>query len=71
MIPRICAGPGGPRRRLVARPHASPVRVFYPGEIEAENDRKNRQSGITLPDDTVADLTRLARAAGLGDVLPF
>lgn len=46
-------------------------RVFYPGEIEAENDRKNRQSGITLPDDTVADLTRLARAAGLGDALPF
>lgn len=73
MTPRICAGPGGPRRRLAARPRASTGfdRVFYPGEIEAENDRKNRQSGITLPDDTVADLTRLARAAGLGDALPF
>ncbi len=46
-------------------------RVFYPGEIEAENDRKNRQSGITLPDGAVADLTRLARAAGLADALPF
>ena len=46
-------------------------RVFYPGEIEAENDRANRRSGITLPDDTVADLTRLARAAGLDRALPF
>jgi LDH2 family malate/lactate/ureidoglycolate dehydrogenase len=32
-----------------------------PPEIEAKNDPRSRQSGITLPDDTVADLTQLAR----------
>ena len=30
--------------------------VFYPGEIEFNNDRKHRKEGIQLPDDTLADL---------------
>jgi LDH2 family malate/lactate/ureidoglycolate dehydrogenase len=45
--------------------------VFYPGEIEAENDHANRQRGITLPDDTTADLRRLARDSALEETLPF
>ncbi len=67
---------GARMEQLIATIRRAPLapgfdRVFYPGEIEAENDRANRQSGITLPDDTIADLTRLARAASLGDALPF
>ena len=38
--------------------------VFYPGEIEARNDARNRVAGITLPDDTLADLRRIATEAG-------
>jgi len=34
--------------------------VFYPGEIEFNNDRKHRKEGIQLPDDTFADLKRIA-----------
>ena len=34
--------------------------VFYPGEIEARNDLKNRQEGLSLPDDTLADLKQVA-----------
>ena len=39
--------------------------VFYPGEIEARNDAKNRDGGILLPADTVADLRKLADEYGL------
>jgi LDH2 family malate/lactate/ureidoglycolate dehydrogenase len=39
--------------------------VFYPGEMEARNDERNRRDGLLLPDDTVADLTRIARETGL------
>lgn len=45
--------------------------VFYPGEIEANNDRKNRKEGIQLPEDTLADLKRIARETGLETRLPF
>src|SRR5229473_98470 len=67
---------GARMEQLIATIRRAPLapgfdRVFYPGEIEAENDRANRQSGITLPDDTIADLTRLARAASLERALPF
>ena len=34
--------------------------VFYPGEIEALADQRNRAAGLALPDDTIADLRRLA-----------
>ena len=34
--------------------------VFYPGEIEACNDVKNRRHGLLLPEDTMADLAKAA-----------
>jgi len=39
--------------------------VFYPGEIEARNDARNRKEGIQFPEDTLADLKRIARETGL------
>jgi LDH2 family malate/lactate/ureidoglycolate dehydrogenase len=39
--------------------------VFYPGEIEARNDARNRNEGLLLPDDTLADLARIAAGRGL------
>jgi len=67
---------GARMEQLIATIRGAPLapgfdRVFYPGEIEAENDRANRQRGITLADDTIADLRRLARAASFGSALPF
>jgi LDH2 family malate/lactate/ureidoglycolate dehydrogenase len=44
--------------------------VFYPGEIEANNDVDNRRDGLLLPEDTLADLVRIAKATGLSDRLP-
>src|SRR5687768_9862841 len=45
--------------------------VFYPGEMEARNDEKNRREGLVLPDDTRADLSRIAQLTGLESKLPF
>jgi LDH2 family malate/lactate/ureidoglycolate dehydrogenase len=45
--------------------------VFYPGEIEARNDVKNRKEGLLFPDDTLADLKRIARETGFEAKLPF
>lgn len=45
--------------------------VFYPGEIEANNDARNREDGIMFPEDTLADLRRIARETGLESKLPF
>jgi LDH2 family malate/lactate/ureidoglycolate dehydrogenase len=39
--------------------------VFYPGEIEARNDGRNRREGLALPEDTLADLARIAGETGL------
>lgn len=39
--------------------------VFYPGEIEARNDARNRTDGLILPEDTLADLHRLAVETGI------
>jgi len=44
--------------------------VFYPGEIEANNNLRNRTEGIQLPEDTLADLRRIARETGLEASLP-
>lgn len=54
----------------IARLKAVPVapgheEVFYPGEIEARNDAKHRREGLLLPQDTIADLERITREAGL------
>jgi LDH2 family malate/lactate/ureidoglycolate dehydrogenase len=45
--------------------------VFYPGEIEARNDVRNREQGLELPEDTLADLRRIAKESGLESRLPF
>jgi len=45
--------------------------VFYPGEMEARNDARNRAEGLQLPQDTLADLARIARETGLESKLPF
>jgi LDH2 family malate/lactate/ureidoglycolate dehydrogenase len=45
--------------------------ILYPGELEARNDARNRQHGLALPADTLADLTQLARELGLQSRLPF
>jgi len=45
--------------------------VFYPGEIEANNDLANRRDGILLPEDTRAGLVSIAADTGLRDHLPF
>ena len=45
--------------------------VFYPGEMEARNDLRNRAQGITFPSDTLDDLRRIAAETGLQSMLPF
>jgi LDH2 family malate/lactate/ureidoglycolate dehydrogenase len=45
--------------------------VFYPGEMEARNDARNRKEGIQFPDDTLADLKRIAGETGLEAQLPL
>ncbi|CAL8981315.1 putative oxidoreductase YjmC [Rhodoplanes serenus] len=45
--------------------------VHYPGEIEARADAENRRLGLALPDDTRADLARLAAEMDLTEALPF
>jgi len=45
--------------------------IFYPGEMEAGNDVRNRKDGLQLPDDTVADLRRIAKETGLEAGFPF
>lgn len=45
--------------------------VFYPGEIEARNAASNGQDGLLLPDDTLADLEKVAAKYGLEARLPF
>jgi len=45
--------------------------VFYPGEIEANNDARNRKEGLLFPDDTLADLRRIAKETGLESKLPL
>lgn len=43
--------------------------IFYPGELEASSDLRLRRDGISLPDDTLADLRQ--EAAKIGIVAPF
>ncbi|ACA17972.1 Malate/L-lactate dehydrogenase [Methylobacterium sp. 4-46] len=56
--------------RFIAEMRAVPLAegaeaVFYPGEIEARAEAENLREGVLLPEDTRADLLRLARANGL------
>ena len=41
--------------------------VFYPGEIEARDDARNREDGLLLPPDTLADLKKIAKNFGLAE----
>lgn len=51
---------------LKSAPRAKGIdEVFYPGEIEARNDSRQRAAGIELPDDTVTDLKALAGRHGI------
>ena len=45
--------------------------IVYPGELEARHDVRHRAEGLLLPDDTRADLQKLADACGLQSKLPF
>jgi LDH2 family malate/lactate/ureidoglycolate dehydrogenase len=45
--------------------------VFYPGEIEARSDDKNRREGLLLPEDTLTDLKKVAKEYDLQNLLPF
>jgi LDH2 family malate/lactate/ureidoglycolate dehydrogenase len=44
--------------------------VFYPGEIEDNNDATFRREGLALPEETMADLRRIAKLIGLEAKLP-
>jgi LDH2 family malate/lactate/ureidoglycolate dehydrogenase len=41
--------------------------IFYPGEIESRNDKKHREEGLLLPQDTLTDLANVAQTTGLSD----
>jgi LDH2 family malate/lactate/ureidoglycolate dehydrogenase len=61
---------------LIAQIKAVPLaqgfeEVFYPGEIEARNDARNRREGLLLPEDTLRDLREVAREYGVEGVFPF
>jgi LDH2 family malate/lactate/ureidoglycolate dehydrogenase len=45
--------------------------VFYPGEMEARAAEQNRRDGLILPEDTRADLARIAKLTGLEGRLPL
>jgi LDH2 family malate/lactate/ureidoglycolate dehydrogenase len=44
--------------------------IFYPGEIEARNNDRNRREGLLLPVDTLSDLAKLAHEMDLERLLP-
>ena len=51
---------------LKGTPHAvGTEEIFYPGELEARADRHNREFGVLLPDDTLADLDAKAEDLGI------
>ncbi|MES2186944.1 MAG: Ldh family oxidoreductase [Pseudomonadota bacterium] len=45
--------------------------VFYPGEMEKQADAKNRADGLVLPRDTLAEMVRVLREAGVESTLEF
>ena len=47
------------------------VEVFYPGELEARNEQRNREQGLRLPQDTLTDLRKMAESVGLASDVPF
>jgi len=52
---------------LKSAPRAPGVEeIYYPGELEARAEARQRKEGIVIPDDTVAELDAGAKALGLG-----
>ena len=45
--------------------------VFYPGELEARSEKRNRDEGLRLPQDTLEELHNMAESVGLVSELPF
>ena len=45
--------------------------IFYPGEIEARNDARNRKEGLQLAADTIDDLRRIGIETGLASRFAF
>jgi LDH2 family malate/lactate/ureidoglycolate dehydrogenase len=45
--------------------------VFYPGEMEKIADAENRQLGLLLPTDTLEDVARVAKEAGVAQLITF
>ena len=39
--------------------------VFYPGELEAQAEERNRADGVAIPADTLAELNAGARELGI------
>ncbi len=59
---------------LIAELKATPRRpgvedIFYPGELEARSDKRNRARGLSLPSDTAAELRQ--ESAKIGVTAPF
>ncbi len=51
---------------LKATPHAAGnEEIFYPGELEARAEERNRANGIVLPPETLAELDAMAEDFGL------
>ena len=67
---------GARMERLIAELKSVPLaqgfgEVVYPGEIEGRNDARNRAEGLILPEDTLADLRKLANELDLMPQLPW
>lgn len=45
--------------------------IFYPGEIEANNDLRQRREGLVLAPDTMTGLKQIGAQTGLSAKLPF
>ena len=45
--------------------------IFYPGEFETSNDRKNRVKGVVLPLEVLKDLEVTGKEAGVSSLQPF
>ena len=45
--------------------------IYFPGEMEAQADLKNRSLGLLLPEDTMLSLKQVAIESGQEKLLPF
>jgi LDH2 family malate/lactate/ureidoglycolate dehydrogenase len=62
--------------KLIAELKTAPLakgstEILYPGELEARNEGENRARGLSLPQDTLESLRKLAEETGLRASLPF